>query len=349
MLLSGIQHDDWQNSGFPPRRARHIVPATRQAEARGNDRTQTMTDQTSLVTRLPALSISHVADRAWCYPGETIALYTRVEARIDLVGLSVRVNVPRGFHLGQTDGELLVLNDERFVRWTIATAAAGARFDYQLRLIAAPTAEDVSLDCEAVAIAGDAVASAATTISIEAQGRYLKYLPAIYSEQDELMGRFLMLFESFWGPIEQQIDFMPYFLDPKTAPLDLLPWLATWVDLTLNPQWPEEKRRRLLQQAVWLFRKRGTRIGLHDYLAIYAGQSPQIVEHRANDFRLGIGARLGPSIALGKLNQPHTFSVTLRLPPVDAHSEAERRRTIEAIIESEKPAHTQYTLTIEPA
>jgi phage tail-like protein len=306
-----------------------------------------MTDQTSLVRRPPALSISHVADRAWCYPGETITLHTRVEAQNSLSELSVRIGVPHGFQLGQTDGELLALNDEHFVRWTLDAAPAVARLDYQLPLVAAPTAEDGSLDSEAVAIAGDEAASATASITIEAKGRYLKYLPAIYSEQDELMGRFLMLFESFWGPIEQQIDRLPYFFDPKTTPQDLLPWLATWVDLTLNPQWPEEKRRRLLQQAVWLFRKRGTRIGLHDYLEIYAGQPPQIIEHRANDFRLGSGARLGPSIALGKRNQPHTFSVTLRLPPIEAAADAERRRTIETIIESEKPAHTRYTLNIE--
>lgn len=315
-----------------------------------------MTDQTSLVTRPPALSISHVADRVWCYPGETITLHTRVDARIDLSGLSVRVSVPPGFQLDQTDGELLVLNGERSVRWTIATAAAGARLDYQLPLIAAPTTKDASLDSEALATAGDEAASATASITLEAKSRYLKYLPAIYTEQDELMGRFLMLFESFWRPIEQQIDLMPYVFDPKTVPQDLLPWLATWVDLSLNPQWPEEKRRRLLRQAVWLFRKRGTRIGLHDYLEIYTGQPPQIIEHRANDFRLGIGARLGPSIALGERNQPHAFTVTLRLPPIEADPDAERRRleserrrTIEAIIESEKPAHTRYTLNIEPA
>ena len=310
-----------------------------------------MTDQSSA-----ALSISHVADRTWRYPGETITLHTRVEARLDLVGLSVRVSVPRGLELGPTDGELLTLNDERWVRWTIATLAAGARLDTQLSLIAAPTAHDVTLDSQAVAAAGDAVVSATTSLTVEAQGRYLKYLPAIYREQDELMGRFLMLFESFWGPIDQQIDRLAYFFDPQITPPALLPWLATWVDLTLNPQWPEDKRRRLLRQAVWLFRKRGTRIGLRDYLEIYTGQPPQIVEHRANDFRLGSGARLGPSIALGRGNQPHTFTVTLRLPPIVADTAAdrrrldtERRRTIEAIIESEKPAHTKYTLNIEPA
>jgi phage tail-like protein len=308
-----------------------------------------MTDHLSLVTRPPALSISHVADRAWCYPGETITLHTRVDVRNELSGLSVRIGVPRGLQVGQTDGELLVLNDERFVRWTTATAAAGARSDYQLPLIAASTTRNVTLDSQAVATAGDESASATARITLEAKGRYLKYLPAIYSEQDELMGRLLMLFESFWGPIEQQIDLIPYFLDSKMAPLDLLPWLATWVDLTLNPQWPEEKRRRLLQQAVWLFRKRGTRIGLHDYLEIYAGQPPQIIEHRANDFRLGRDARLGPSIALGARNHPHTFTVTLRLPSIEAAPAAERRRTLEAIIESEKPAHTRYTLNIETA
>ncbi len=306
-----------------------------------------MTDQTQLIPHSPAFSISHVADRAWCYPGETVTLHTRLDAHRALSGLSVRVGIPRGFEVGATDGELLFLNDERFVRWTVPQVASGARLNYELPLIAAPTSDDVSLDCEAIAIAGDDSAIATATVNVEAKGRYLKYLPAIYTEQDELMGRFLMLFESFWSPIEQQIDLLPYFFDPKTAPRELLPWLATWVDLTLNEQWPEEKRRRLIGQMISLYRRRGTKYGLQDYLELYTGRKPDILEMRGTNFSLGLGARLGPSTALGRSNEAHTFIVRLKLPPLADRAETERRRMIEAIIESEKPAHTKYRLNIE--
>ena len=190
-------------------------------------------------------------------------------------------------------------------------------------------------------------------VTVSTKGAYLKYLPAIY-RQDELMGRLLMLFESFLAPVEERLDNLPYYFDPAMAPPDLLPWLAAWLDLALDERWAEDKRRRLIQSAVDLYRRRGTKASLQTYLEIYTGERPQIIEYSANNFRLGKEARLGRSIALGTNNQPHTFKVVLRLPAIAAADEAEaarqemeRRQMIERIIEAEKPAHTAYSLEIE--
>jgi phage tail-like protein len=329
---------------------------------------------TALTTRAPALSISHIAERNRCYPGDTITLYTRVDVRRAAAGLTTRVTLPDGAEPGRyaaspSHGErvpdLVYINDERFLVWTIeGDVTAGTRLDYEVQIAVCQTEHDLTLDSEAIAtlaplrgavrVSGDESAKETASVIVEAKGHYLKYLPAIYSEQDELMGRFLMLFESFWKPIEQQIDHIPYYFDPDFIPGELLPWLAAWVDLTLNDNWPEEKRRRLIREAVFLFRKRGTKVGLAEYLEIYTGSRPQIIEHRAHNFVLGMSARLGPGVALGRLNTPHTFTIKLQLPPmangseIDTHRlEWERRRTIEAIIESEKPAHTTYTLDLE--
>ncbi len=319
---------------------------------------------TDLITRAPALSISHVAERNRCYPGESIALYTRVDVRRAAAGLTTRITIPDGVEPGRYAAspshgpcvpDLVHVDDERFLVWTIAgNVAAGTRLEYEVQIAVCPTEHDLTLESEAITTSCGESAQETASVIVEAKGHYLKYLPAIYSEQDELMGRFLMLFESFWRPIEQQIDHIPYYFDPDFIPSELLPWLATWVDLTLNDNWPEEKRRRLIKEAVFLFRKRGTKAGLAEYLEIYTGSRPQIVEHRAHNFVLGTGARLGPGVALGKLNTPHTFTIKLELPPIangrelDAdRKEWERRRTIETIIESEKPAHTAYTLDIE--
>ena len=186
------------------------------------------------------------------------------------------------------------------------------------------------------------------TLAVAAKSRYLKYLPALYTDQDEFMGRFLMLFDSFWEPTKDRIDHIEYYFDPKLTPPDLLPWLATWVDLVLDEQWPEAKRRQLLSAMVPLYRRRGTRGGLQDYLQIYTGRDVKITEHRAHNFQLGAGTRLGHSVALGKRNVPHTFTVEVSVPPAPSLEASKRRqRKIEAIIESEKPAHTTYTLILE--
>ena len=231
-----------------------------------------------------------------------------------------------------------------------------------------PTARDLTLESRAMAICDAHQRAAAETVAIAvaAKGRYLNFLPALYSDND-LLARFLMLFESFWAPIERQIDHLPYYFDPRLTPPDFLPWLASWLNLTLDPRWPEDRRRELIRSAVRLYRMRGTARGLRTILKLYTGVEPQITEHRAKNFTLGPGALLGPGVALGKGNQPHTFTVTMRLPPIIeieeeeneadsstgemdsdeiARQERERRQVIRAIIEAEKPAHTAYTLQL---
>lgn len=336
----------------------------------------TLRTATEPPARLPAtgpapLTVAHVAEFNRRYPGEPVTLFTRVEALEALPGFTLRISLPRHLTLvGSTasgdQGEasvLLVVGDDQYLRWSVTQAVApGDRFEYQVFAKVGPVRQDRVLESEAVVLMeqadGSEVRVAETAaISIESKGAYLRFLPGIYAEEDEFMARYLMLFESFWAPIEQQIEAMPHYVDPEFTPAQLLPWLATWVDLTLDERWPEEKRRRLLSAAVALYRKRGTRLGLQEYLEIYTGARVRVTEHGAHNFRLGPHARLGPGVALGTINKPHTFTVTAYLPaePGEAYASpetkarlaAQRRRMLEAIIAAEKPAHTSYTLRVE--
>ncbi|MCC7360152.1 MAG: hypothetical protein IT317_11775 [Anaerolineales bacterium] len=316
------------------------------------------------------LAVAHVASHLRRYPGETVTFFTRVEALAPVAGFTAQISLPAGARLGEyrshpahgdTPPDLLVVNDDRYLRWGVSRpVVAGSVFEYEFDATALPTLSDVTLTSQAIVTPGgpdDAGALVETVeVLVSAKGAYLQHMPRVYQEQDELMGRFLMLFESFWKPIEAQIDQLPYYFDPEFTPGALLPWLATWVDLTLDERWPEEKRRRLLSAAVALYRMRGTRRGLQEYLEIYTGAKVQISEHGANNFTLGPQARLGPGVALGTLNMPHTFSVTAFLPAAEAAGmsaaerarlDAERRRMLELIIEAEKPAHTSYNLRLE--
>ena len=157
---------------------------------------------------------------------------------------------------------------------------------------------------------------------------YAQYLPPIYQES-EFMGRFLRIFEAVLGPIETQIDQIYYYFDPRTAPESLLPWLASWVDLVLNEQWPLEKRRALIMAATELYRWRGTRRGLIEYIRIYTGFQPTIID-------------LDEQVTDDEPLPPHVFRVILEVPDPAAFD----RRLIAQIIEAEKPAHTGYILEI---
>ncbi len=322
------------------------------------------------------LVVSHVADFGRRYPGEPVTLFTRVEILAPLPGFRLRISLPRelslvGSNASGNQGEasvLLVVGDDQYLRWTVETAVRpGDLFEYQVFTTVGQLRRDRSLESEAVVFTdlpggeergAEERASETAAVSVETKGAYLRFLPGIYAEEDEMMARFLMLFESFWAPIEQQIETIPLYVDPEFTPAELLPWLATWVDLTLDERWPEEKRRRLLASAVALYRKRGTRLGLQEYLEIYTGAKARVTEHGAHNFRLGATARLGPGVALGTLNKPHTFTVTAFLPADERDAQAttpaertrletQRRRMLEAIIEAEKPAHTSYALRLE--
>jgi phage tail-like protein len=309
-----------------------------------------------------AARIDHVADHHLRYPGEVVTFYTRLTANEALSDLTIRISIPESLEPGdyrmpieRADSPPRVQVDSygHYLVWTLAgDVTPGTRYEYQVEARLLPVARDLVLESEAVLSnsAFEILARESTAIDVRARGRYLQYLPELY-ERDEMMGRFLMLFESFWAPIVSQIEVVDCYLEPRTAPSRFLPWLASWLGLELDDRLAQDRQRELIRWAFWLYRRRGTRQALKKYLEIYTGGDVQIVEHRATDFRLGPESRLGFGIAMGTGNRPHSFSVSLRVPPLQSEDgdrrETGRRRMIEAIIEAEKPAHTDYTLHME--
>jgi phage tail-like protein len=311
-------------------------------------------------------AVSLVADFNHRYPGDDVTLYSRVTIQEPVSGFRLQVTLPKGLAPGVTrapdDVVPLIALDEgtSYLLWDVkGDIELGDHYEYQVEARVAPTNQDQFLQSHAVVTPqgpeGESLPSDKETLSIHvsAKGRYLNYLPVLYN-RDELLGRFLMLFESFWAPISGQIKHLPLYFDPMLTPSDLLPWLASWLDLVLDERWPEEQRRLLLRSAASLYRKRGTKRGLQEYLEVFTGEKAEIIEHRANNFRLGLQGKLGPGIALGTDNMPHTFTVLLRSPLAlgegdeeTIREEMERRRIIQAIIKAEKPAHTGYTLRYE--
>src|SRR5258708_4559670 len=166
---------------------------------------------------------------------------------------------------------------------------------------------------------------------------YLQYLPTPY-QGDAFLGRFLRIFESILGPIEQTIDGVANYFDPYLTPVEMLPWLASWIGVELDENWPVAQRRELLVEAADLLRRQGTRRALREHLRLYVGQPPLIVENFSG-LRLGQDGVLGVNSRLGAL-EPHTIGVTV----VTDHDVDER--VLRGIVESHKPAHVGYTLEL---
>ena len=172
------------------------------------------------------------------------------------------------------------------------------------------------------------------------ESSYLEYLPGLYRD-DEFMGQFLLIFESIMKPLERTVSDLALYFDPMVTPEPLLNWMAYWVDLALDPTWPIERRRELVKSAAELYRWRGTKRGLAEYLRIYTGSIPEISEYIPG-MRLDHETKLGINTQLGSSGAGHHFTVTLEL---DGNGEI-NANTIKAIIDAQKPAHTVYTLQI---
>lgn len=161
-----------------------------------------------------------------------------------------------------------------------------------------------------------------------------EFLPAIYQRPEgDFVRRFLSGLEPTWTDVEAHLADPSRLVSPRTAPDRFLPWLAGWIGLTLDQNWPERKQRLLLQEAVDLYQLRGTSAGLCRFLEIYTGVRPGIVEP-FDGGTFGAGTLIGQAI-LGDV-PAHCFTVTVFLRPDEEVDEG----LVEEIVEMEKPAHT---------
>jgi phage tail-like protein len=136
---------------------------------------------------------------------------------------------------------------------------------------------------------------------------YIRYLPpALWSHEGDpsrFLGRYLRIFEKILigipddvpiqdgdqehEPLEKIIDELAHLFDPWRTPRSFLPWLASWVALTLpeewsnvpgpiraelstQARWSEYQQRKLISEMVSIYRQRGLKRGLHTYLDLYA-------------------------------------------------------------------------------
>lgn len=170
---------------------------------------------------------------------------------------------------------------------------------------------------------------------------YLNYLPAIF-RQDAFAGRFLLAMEAIVGGLdaslaaelgtepviglETEIAQVHTLFDPQATRSEFLPWLASWVGITLRADWDEETQRAFIQSIVPLYKLRGTKAGLEALLTIYT-REPVIVDDNFSE-------------------PAHYFQVKMTLSDRDKDSLRRKQQIARVIIDQEKPAHTFYALQI---
>jgi phage tail-like protein len=208
---------------------------------------------------------------------------------------------------------------------------------------------------------------------------YLRYLPPAYREDAvsaAFLERFLSIFETVFEGLDQGIDQLFRYFDPRLAPKGFLPWLASWINLSLDDDLPEARLRRLIRRAPHLYSRKGTPEALVEFLEIYTGRPVFLTEHSRGlkpqvlggpDFRLGYGTvllgagpkgmRVGDTTVVGHaavrdrvsdadepfLPLARRFTIRIALEREEFQRQA---GTLRRIVSEQKPAHTVCTIQL---
>lgn len=183
-----------------------------------------------------------------------------------------------------------------------------------------------------------------------------QYLPALYRDREHpFLGRFLLAFEKVLIGLNDKVEFpkladdvrfpkrgleetigcLSDYFDPAQTPdgrgeeearlRDFLPWLAGWVALSLRADLEVEQQRHFIANAIRLYRQRGTKASMVELLGIFTDHKQVTVKDGLKD---------------------HYFQVEITLAKRDAALIKGQQAIAHALIELEKPAHTDYELIL---
>lgn len=193
---------------------------------------------------------------------------------------------------------------------------------------------------------------------------YAKFLPLIFTAGDErgngFRERFLAVFERFLtgeatpedlpgGParsFSRILEAVSLYFHPETTPGEFLDWLAAWAGLVLKQDWDLVQKRQVIAGIIPLYRLRGTKRGIEEYLKLYLGETEagqvKIIEKLAA-LQVEATSTVGVDTIIGGL-PPYFFILNLEELTGEPPELFKKINVIRELIDIEKPAHTFYRI-----
>ena len=305
-------------------------------------------------------------DRGVCYPMEEVTLTVRVTAaspvrQLLCVHLPQNVEVENVSMQGVDDNFLNVYSKEYDGKLIVIPfgkyLSLGARADVNIRMrlhtikmnhmlsFCAWTDDDMPGNDSA--FFAEPKNSRSIEVAVKSSASYLRFLPEVYN-YDDFVNRFLMMFESFWKPINLQISQVENYFDPDFTPDSFLNWLASWVGMEIDDTFPKDRIRELIKSAIPFHHSRGTASSLQMFLELYSGGKVTVSERKAQNMILGGKMGIGDSMALGTDNKPNTVVVEMAVPKAELErtgfTKDKYKKKINQFVRAIVPAHTVFTV-----
>jgi phage tail-like protein len=155
-------------------------------------------------------------------------------------------------------------------------------------------------------------------------------------EDPPAIERWLEAFESVLDPVVGLLDNLPAHLDPELVPEDMLATVSGWLGMPEAGHLTVEARRRLLDHAIEITKKRGTTAGLQLVLKLALPTVHLQVSHSG----------------FVECDSDPDRVAAAEVPVVEVRAAApldsRQRETIERLVMDQLPVNVSYRLVVEP-
>jgi phage tail-like protein len=159
-------------------------------------------------------------------------------------------------------------------------------------------------------------------------------MPSVY-RGDFFAERLCASFDDVLAPIFATLDCLTAYLDPRTAPDDMLEWLAGWIGLTVGGHDnPARKREQIITGAA-LLPWRGTARSVRAAVVAAFDREAEVIESGAATWSTTPDSRPGGQPVPG---------LVVRVT-VDSENDIDAR-SLDALVDSVKPAHIPHRVEI---
>ena len=159
-------------------------------------------------------------------------------------------------------------------------------------------------------------------------------MPSVY-RGDPITELLCASFDDALAPIFATLDCLAAYLDPRTAPADMLDWLAGWIGLTLNAHQDPAHKRDVITATAALLPCAGTVQSVRDAVSATFHRDTEVVES---------GSATWSTTPNSKPGGGPVPTLVVRVT-VDSGDDIDTR-SVDALVDAVKPAHIPHRVEL---